>query len=929
MSISQILYQLFLSPLTLIFEAVYSTAFHLLRSSGSAIFPLSLVVNLLLLPFYNRADAIQAEEREREKKMAPFVEHIKKTFKGDERYMMLQTYYRQNNYKPIYAIRSSIALLLEVPFFIAAYNFLSKLPDLQGAKFLMLSDLSKPDALFTVGGFAINVLPILMTLINIFSSEIYTKGLKLKDKIQLHGMAIIFLVLLYDSPSGLVLYWTLNNIFSLLKNVVNGSKNKRRVAGILFSIAGAGVLVYAFFSYTGPKDFRLAIIATGVLMQIPLILSLLLKPSEKKSEASDVKKADPKLFLGGAFFLAILVGSLIPSAVIKSSPYEFVLTSAVHSPVRYIVFAFLTALGFFVVWFGLFYYLASNKSKRIFTIAIWICAITSTANYMIFGANSNSLTPDLRFDVALDLALKRKILNLLVILVLAALVIVIFRFKKEHVISFVSPVLLIAVAAMSGYNIYKIQDTMPEIRRVISETSSDHPTLTLSKDGQNVIVLMIDRSIASYIPYMFQEKPELAQQFQGFTWYPNTLSFGTRTLVAAPALFGGYDYMPSRIDERPELSLKEKHNEALTMMPVLFSEAGYDVTVMDPPYAGYSLIPDLSIYDAYPEIHAYNTEFGQFRVDGDIADNMQSLWRRNFFCYSIMKVSPLFMQPAVYSTGIYFQPGTSSTALIQGGNIDRYVVPDALMDSFLNSYEVLRALPSITEASSDGGNTFLMMQNSATHNIIPLQEPSYEPVHEVDNSEYDRTHADRFTYNGKEMKMETTYQLAHYQSNMAAFIQLGNWMDKLRELGVYDNTRIIIVSDHGWGLGQFEDMLFGNGGNTDTIYDPEDAMGYNPVLLYKDFGSTSEFTTDYTFMTNADTPYLAMYGLLDNPVNPFTNNPVFQEDAKNAEKMYILYTDNWSAESNSGNTFTDTKWYSLQRQDLFDKNNWKKEENHP
>ena len=63
MSFVQFLYQLFLSPLTLVFEAVYSTAFHILRSSGAAIFPLSLAVNLLLLPFYNRADAISEEER--------------------------------------------------------------------------------------------------------------------------------------------------------------------------------------------------------------------------------------------------------------------------------------------------------------------------------------------------------------------------------------------------------------------------------------------------------------------------------------------------------------------------------------------------------------------------------------------------------------------------------------------------------------------------------------------------------------------------------------------------------------------------------------------------------------------------------------------------------------------------------------------------
>ncbi|MEE3352445.1 MAG: sulfatase-like hydrolase/transferase, partial [Saccharofermentanaceae bacterium] len=376
---------------------------------------------------------------------------------------------------------------------------------------------------------------------------------------------------------------------------------------------------------------------------------------------------------------------------------------------------------------------------------------------------------------------------------------------------------------------------------------------------------------------------------------------------------------------RPEFSLKEKHDQAILTMPILFSEAGYDVTVMDPPYAGYSLIPDLSLFEDYPQIKAYNTEFGQFRDSSDIAGNMQSIWKRNFFCYSVMKVAPLFMQPAVYSTGIYFQPGTSSTALIQGGAIEQYSVPPALMDSFMNSYEVMRALPSITVASDTGKDQFFMMQNSATHNIIPLQEPDYEPVDVVRNGEYDRTHQDRFTLNGVTMHMDTTYQMAHYQCDMAVLNRLGEWMDHLRELGVYDNTRIIIVSDHAWGLGSFDDLLFGDG-DPDTLYNAEDAMGYNPLLFYKDFGATGDFKTDYTFMTNADTPTLAMSNLLDNPLNPFTGNPIYQPDAKKGP-MYVLYTDNWSAESNAGNRFTNTIWYELMNQNVLDKKNWKKEEN--
>ena len=75
--------------------------------------------------------------------------------------------------------------------------------------FGILKNLASPDALISFGNIHVNVLPILMTLINVISSEIYAKGMKFKEKIQLYGMALIFLVLLYNSPSGLVLYWTL------------------------------------------------------------------------------------------------------------------------------------------------------------------------------------------------------------------------------------------------------------------------------------------------------------------------------------------------------------------------------------------------------------------------------------------------------------------------------------------------------------------------------------------------------------------------------------------------------------------------------------------------------------------------------------------------------------------------------------------------
>ena len=55
--------------------------------------------------------------------------------------------------------------------------------------------------------------------INVVSSAIYLKGFPLKTKIQLYGMALFFLVFLYNSPAALVFYWTLNNVFSLVKTI--------------------------------------------------------------------------------------------------------------------------------------------------------------------------------------------------------------------------------------------------------------------------------------------------------------------------------------------------------------------------------------------------------------------------------------------------------------------------------------------------------------------------------------------------------------------------------------------------------------------------------------------------------------------------------------------------------------------------------------
>jgi membrane-anchored protein YejM (alkaline phosphatase superfamily) len=150
---------------------------------------------------------------------------------------------------------------------------------------------------------------------------------------------------------------------------------------------------------------------------------------------------------------------------------------------------------------------------------------------------------------------------------------------------------------------------------------------------------------------------------------------------------------------------------------------------------------------------------------------------------------------------------------------------------------------------------------------------------------------------------------------MATFIQIGNWLDFLRENEVYDNTKIIIVADHGLALFQSEELNF-----VDPNFSDTNAQEFFPLLMVKDFNSEG-FTTCDDFMTHADVPTLATQGTIDNPINPFTGKPI-NSDEKYAHDQFIIVSNDWVVTENNGNTFLPARWISV-KNNLWNKNNWK------
>lgn len=902
MSFAEILDTLLLKPLQLVFEVIYTKADRIIDSPGLSIIVLSLFVNLLALPLYMRADAIQEEQHAIEKKLQKGVNHIKKTFRGDERMMMLQTYYRQNHYKPVYVLRSAVSLFLQIPFFIAAYRFLSGLEYIRGISFGVIADLGNPDGLLQIGGISVNVLPVIMTTVNLISCIIFTKGQPLKSKIQLYVLALFFLVFLYNSPAGLVFYWTLNNIFSLVKTVFYKLKNPGKILKIICSLSGVWLIVYGLFFYQRVTWKRIVFfVMMGSLMQVPLIYHLL---KDKIKWEKSVRNPNLKMFLTGALFMSVLTGGLIPSMVIESSPLEFVDITYFYNPLWFIVSSFCMASGIFMVWLSVFYFLAKPSVRVYFDIAVWLLSGAAIVNYMFFGKNLGILNAQLKYEREWNFTWADQIWNMAVIVAIMIVFYVVYRNWKKLAAELIA-VGVLALCCMTIVNVVRINTSVKAIKE---QEAGEIPEFELSRTGNNVIVFMLDRAMGEYIPYFLQEKPELKELLSGFTYYANTISFGGHTNVGAPALFGGYEYSPAEINKRDEESLASKHNEALKVMPVLFDQNGYEVTVCDPPYAGYQEIPDLSIYDEYPGIESFITE-GKF-TDPVVRDSEIQSNKRNFFCYGIFKTMPLCVQELIYDGGRYNQADMKEGEDYSGQKVTDLFHATGLNPEFMNPYNVLENLPYITEAVDDEKNTFLMIDNNTTHTLMLLQEPEYEPRMVVDNLEYENGHQDRFFVGGRELEMKEYLQVMHYQTNMAALLQLGEWFDYMRENGVYDNTRIILVSDHGYDTGHWNDFILLSG---------EDISFYYPLLMVKDFNS-KEFTISEELMTNGDVPTLAVKDIIEEPLNPFTGKMIDSSE-KTAHDPYVFTSHDCIIEENNGNTFIPGNWYTV-HDDMRDPDNW-------
>ncbi|GMO25060.1 MAG: YidC/Oxa1 family membrane protein insertase [Termitinemataceae bacterium] len=890
---TEFLYELVLSPLVQIIEFAFRFSTKVFDNIFLSICGISITVFFLTFPLYYFAEKWQESERAIQKRLAPMIANIKAVFKGDERYMLLCEYYRQEHYSPVFALRNSFGILIQVPFFLAAYSYLSHLPSLKGVSLLFVQDMSMPDSLWTVNGFSINVLPIIMTLINCVSGTIYTKGFLLKDKLQVYGIAAIFLLLLYNSASGLVFYWILNNILSLLKNIFYKIKKPIKVLYILIACLLLIFIAYLLFINTGGLAKRLFVASIfAFIIFTPFWLKcyryikrVFLITLEKQTAQRNI------IYVLSCVTLAILTGACIPSAVMASSPTEFSFIDFYSSPLIFLYFSFLKSIAFFVFWTVCTYFLFNDKLKTLLAAILPILTVIAFVNAYLFVGDYGMISNLFTFNTTNVLSGSMTVVLLNIFINIAVVLLLLLLFQKIRLKFIISGIgiLCTTFAVFSLYNIIKIDTEYKQLEKLQSTSQSQihsvDPIFSLSKDKPNIIIVMADCAISGYVKPIFEEHPQLQKQFDGFTLYPNTISFAGHTIMATSAIWGGYEYTPKAMNERSTVPMVEKHNEALLVLPRLMSGSGYKVTVTDPSFANWSWIADTSIYNGYENITAFNTisrysslwymknKFGNGNVTGDKI-------KRNVFWFSMLKIMPVGIRKYIYDDGWYWNPDRWSGSIA----------------GFINSYSVLDFLPELTDYSSKTSSA-LFITNEATHDLTYLQYPNYIPIEEVTNK-------------GNGVFSDSKY----YHVDSAFFLRFGEWLDELKKNNVYDNTKIIIVSDHGASINA-------KIADTEIQIPGVTRENYNPVLMVKDFFVHGELQTDMSFMTCADVPVIAAKDIIENPKNPFTGKSL-NAFSKNDESFI---TTNHRPLIHHHNKYTfairNNQWIHV-RDNIFDEKNW-------
>ena len=118
-------------------------------------------------------------------------------------------------------------MMIQIPIFFGLFKMLGQAVELRNAKFLWMKDLSQPDTIahLPLLGWPVNIIPLCMAATQVWLMAMTPKTGDPTQRRIMMFMPLIFIALCYNYAAALALYWSVQNLFSIVQLYVTRDKN--------------------------------------------------------------------------------------------------------------------------------------------------------------------------------------------------------------------------------------------------------------------------------------------------------------------------------------------------------------------------------------------------------------------------------------------------------------------------------------------------------------------------------------------------------------------------------------------------------------------------------------------------------------------------------------------------------------------------------
>jgi YidC/Oxa1 family membrane protein insertase len=188
------------------------------NSYAAAVLALTTIIRLVLWPLQSKANRSMRQMAA----LAPKMQELREKYKDDPTRMNQEVMklYKEYGINPV---GGCLPMMIQIPIFFGLYQMLAQAVELRNAKFLWVRDLSQPDTVahLPMLGWPINIIPLCMAVTQIWLMQMTPKTGDATQRRVMMFTPLIFLFFCYNFAAALALYYTAQNLFSILQFYLN------------------------------------------------------------------------------------------------------------------------------------------------------------------------------------------------------------------------------------------------------------------------------------------------------------------------------------------------------------------------------------------------------------------------------------------------------------------------------------------------------------------------------------------------------------------------------------------------------------------------------------------------------------------------------------------------------------------------------------